>query len=219
MFEIRSEEIKSHEVFIFINYSSNCIVCFNTDSHVPCWCFLSKEVKWNVYNNHIYYGPNIVYCLDAYQTLWTSYDAWSGNSDQKHMQTFKPIRNDLWRLLPRLLILSTLGIGTVSLCILLTGSLVPFLKKRSIVLNGCRITSSVLSVYAEHYQSILAVNFDQAGSGYPEKDNISTGYYIAAIACTFYFISSIVNIVNAAILIKAGNMLVKPSEQGPEEVS
>lgn len=52
---------------------------------------LSKEVKWNVYNNPIDYGT--IYYLDAYQTLWTSYDAWSGNSDQKHMQTFKPIRN------------------------------------------------------------------------------------------------------------------------------
>ncbi|XP_063405899.1 uncharacterized protein LOC134689860 [Mytilus trossulus] len=190
---------------------------------------LSKEVKWNVYNNHIYYGPTIVFFLDAYQTLWTSYDAWSGYK-QTHLQTFKPIRNDSWRLLPRLLILSTLGIGAVSLCILLTGSLVPFLKKRPIVLNGCRITGSVFSVCAgtilaftlqyfkTHYQSILAESFDTAGSGYPEKDNISTGFYLAAIACAFYFISSIVNIANVVVLIKAGNMLVKPSEQGPEEV-
>lgn len=61
--------------------------------------------------------------------------------------------------------------------------------------------------------------FDALNSGYPDKDNISTGFYLSAIACSFYFFSAIVNMANVVILIKAGNTIVKPSEQGPVEAT
>lgn len=78
------------------------------------------------------------------------------------------------------------------------------------------ILAFTLQYFKNHYQSILALNFDEPFSGYPPKDNISTGFYIAAIACTFYFLSAIINVANVVILIKAGNTTVKPSEQGSE---
>ncbi|CAC5395246.1 unnamed protein product [Mytilus coruscus] len=190
---------------------------------------LAKSVKWNFYNYELDYGTT--WYMHAYQTLWTSYDEWTGNTDQTHMQVFKPIKDDSWRLLPRLLIISTLGLGALSLCVLLPVSLVPMLKKKTFILNGCRIASSVISMCAGillaytlnyfqgHYQSILTEVFDTKGSGYPDKDNISTGFYIAAIACTFYFLSASVNIANVVILIKTGTATVEPTIEGHQGTS
>lgn len=48
---------------------------------------LAKSVKWNFYNNELDYGTT--WYMHAYQTLWTSYDAWTGYRDQTHMQVFK----------------------------------------------------------------------------------------------------------------------------------
>ncbi|VDI11686.1 Hypothetical predicted protein [Mytilus galloprovincialis] len=192
---------------------------------------LAKSVKWNFYNYELDYGYGITWYMHAYQTLWTSYDAWTGNSDLTHMQVFKPLKDDSWRLLPRLLIMSTLGLGALSLCVLIPGSLVPMLKTKTLFLNGCRIASSVISVCAgsllvytltyfdEHYQSILTDIFDDKTSGYPEKDNKSTGFYIAAVACTFYFISASVNIANVVILIKTSTATVNPKIVGQKGTS
>lgn len=52
---------------------------------------LAKSVKWNFYNNAVDYGK--IWYLYAYQTIWTSNDAWTGNKDQTNMQVFKPIKD------------------------------------------------------------------------------------------------------------------------------
>lgn len=40
---------------------------------------LEKSVKWNFYNNDIDYGSSGggIFHINAYQTLWTSYDAYN----------------------------------------------------------------------------------------------------------------------------------------------
>lgn len=88
---------------------------------------------------------------------------------------------------------------------------------RLIYINSSYISGILLALtlnnFQKHYQSILTHIFDDPNSGYPNKDNISTGFYLAAIACSFYFLSAVMNIANVVLLIKAGKTIVKPSEQ------
>ncbi|CAC5395247.1 unnamed protein product [Mytilus coruscus] len=183
---------------------------------------LAKAVKWTYYNKAIEYAPQVIFYIDAYQNLWTSHDPWSGNTDPKYLQAFQQIKDDSWRSLPRLLILTTLGLGALSLVILLLASLIPLLKKKPLVINSCRITSSAISLgtgvilvyaltyYESHYQSILHKNFDDPTSQYPHKDNTSTGFYMAAIAATLNFLSAVVNIANVVILFITGSSTITP---------
>ncbi|CAC5395245.1 unnamed protein product [Mytilus coruscus] len=190
---------------------------------------LSKSIKWNLYNSGTSYGdPNgQVFRIYAYQNLWTSFDAYVNTNDPA--QAYELIKKDSWRVLPRLLIMATLGIGCTSLSVLLPASLVPYLNRKGFVLNSCRIASSVLSLaagsilgytlnyYKNKYKLMLAPVFYDPKSFYPDEDNLSTGFYMAATACVLFFISTIVNIVNVVVHIKNGKSIVKPTEELPAE--
>lgn len=88
--------------------------------------------------------------------------------------------------------------------------------------KNCIIAGSLLVYtlrhFMNHYQSILTVLFDAQNSGYPKKHNLSTGFYIAAFATTFFFISAVVNIVNVIILLTAGTAPVQPMQEGSKEI-
>ncbi|CAG2203064.1 unnamed protein product [Mytilus edulis] len=156
---------------------------------------LSKSIKWNLYNSGTSYGDpkGPVFRIHAYQNLWTSFDAYNNTNDPA--QAYELIKKDSWRVLPRILIMAALGIGCTSLAVLLPASLVPFLKKKDFVLNSCRIVSSVLSLaagsilgytlnyYKSKYKLMLAPVFYDPTSFYPDEDNLSTGFFMAATAC------------------------------------
>ncbi|CAG2246419.1 unnamed protein product [Mytilus edulis] len=197
---------------------------------------LAKSIKWNFYNYELHYGTT--WYMYAYQTLWTSYDAWTGNSDKTHMQVLNQLKTSIeQKLFYRFLEAAAktsyyfdLVLGALSFGVLLTGSLVSCSRKKSFVLNCFRIASSVLSISAgsllvytlkhfqNNYQSILTDIFDSVNSGYPKKDNLSTGFYIAAFATTFFFISAVANIANVIILLKAGTTPVQPIKEGSKEI-
>ncbi|CAC5374942.1 unnamed protein product [Mytilus coruscus] len=186
---------------------------------------LAKSVKWTFYNEAIDYGYGYILYMYAYQNLWTSYDVWK-KGDSVYTKVFVPteFRDDSWRLVPRLLILTAVGLGAVSFIILLLGSLVPIFNRKPVVLNAFRIASSAISFcaggllvscliyYKKHYQSILSVLFKDPASQYPDKENISVGFYLTAFASVLFFASSIINIVNVVILIKSSKASVKPSQ-------
>ncbi|CAG2246429.1 unnamed protein product [Mytilus edulis] len=186
---------------------------------------LAKSVKWTFYNEAIDYGFGYILYMYAYQNLWTSYDIWK-TGDQVYTKVFIPteFRDDSWRLIPRLLILTAVGLGLLSFIVLLVGSLVPVFNRKPAVLNAWRIGSSVISLcaggllvsclvyYEGHYKSILSVLFDNPANQYPDKENISVGYYLTAFASAMFFASSIINIVNVVILIKSSKASVKPIE-------
>lgn len=86
---------------------------------------------------------------------------------------------DSWRLIPRVLILTAVGLGALSFIILLVGSLVPFIKKKPNVMNAWRIASSVVSSIAGKIGSQCAL----IGDFYNIERAFLTKIYLHSLKC------------------------------------
>lgn len=82
------------------------------------------------------------------------------------------------------------------------------------VAGGLLVSSLIF--YQNKYKSILSVLFDDPANLYPEKENISIGFYLTAFASAMFFASSFFNIVNIFIDKKATQASVQPSS-GPHD--
>ncbi|CAG2211102.1 unnamed protein product [Mytilus edulis] len=211
-------------MLISLSYPIINISRLDTHSEFVAGYTFAKSVKWTFHNEAIDYGYGTFFHMYAYQNLWTSYDVWK-TGDSVYTKVFIPaeFRDDSWRLIPRILIVAAVVIGALSAGILLLGSLVPICNRKLVVLNSCRIASSVLSfcaggllvssliIYQNKYQSILTSLFDDPANQYPDKENISVGFYLTAFASAMFFASSVLNIANVIIDTKASQASVQPT--------
>ena len=70
-----------------------------------------------------------------------------------------------------------------------------------LLISGITLASA-MTYYKNHYQSLLAPEFYDPLSFYPNEDNLSTGYKLAAAACALFFISFAFNVAYLIIEIK-----------------
>lgn len=86
----------------------------------------------------------------------------------------------------------------------------PVLKYVYTSFAGC-IMAYTLYYYKSNYPSLLAPSFYDAH--YPDEDNLSTGFYMAACACVLLFISAITNCMNVAVYFKYRKSVVTPNKE------
>ncbi|VDI45570.1 Hypothetical predicted protein [Mytilus galloprovincialis] len=177
---------------------------------------INFRVKWNLYDSGTDYGTGgKTYKLYAYQTLWGRYDAYKGNGDTVYSQAYRLINfRDEWRRLPRTMVLVSIGTGTGAFAVLVVAVLMSVLKKKDMFVIFCWIISSLLATisgfclayamnkYSTHYRSMLDPTFYEPKAFYPDEDNLSSGFFMALMACSFFFISSMVDIINIVVFIK-----------------